>query len=228
MSFIDLPAHREHLMQWYMRWLNEYENSKYFAKDASSSQVHFVRDRLAPMIRPKVLYEEWEDIKIIGKDGEMRDVKRNAWVVGEHTSKSVRLPVYAFERQDLGLRLMMRDNHYNWKLSVQSEQPINCGILFTRLFITEPPSEPEYTGDHLRSVYFEGFPPEWCFGYYGQNRQQWSAEIHSDNTLWTTIFLIMSELGDLRYLKYNTKVEHRAQLERQTEARKEQDKRRGV
>ena len=202
-------------MPWFMQWLHEHEKSDLIYKKAAEKQIMFVRDTLSYLVNPKLPYVERPEVEFQGPGDESpRTVKETALVVGEHRSKSVRLPVYAFERPDLGLRLMMRDNFYNWKLSVLSERPI-VHAAFPMLFKTEPPPEPDYTGDDLSSVYFEGFREDWCFRYYSQNQRQWSAQIGSENRLWTVIFLIMDKLGDIEPLRYQTREEHRAQLDRE-------------
>lgn len=230
-DIVQLPSLQQHLMQWFMPWLDEFEDSDYYAKDAASNQIMFVRDTIAPMVRKKGFYCDIPEVKVVSptrfKDHKdfTHTVKQTALVVGEHHSKSVRLPVYAFGRRDLGLTLVLRGNFHNWKLSVQSYLKPIANEAFPMLFITEPSLEPEYTGNHLSPVYFEGFPREWCFGYYSENKHQWSAEIWNRDALWTTIFLIMNELEDLEPHKYWTKEAHRAHLDAETEAQKKQAKR---
>jgi len=122
------------------------------------------------------------------------DAKDLARVISTHRSKSIVLPVVEYNREDLGLRLILRNNFYNWKLSVISTKPIKAD--FSNLFFTIPPVEPEYTGNPLHPVYFEGFPRELIFGYYAtSDGRQWSAEIGGDKTMWTVLFLIMRAVG---------------------------------
>lgn len=134
-----------------------------------------------------------------------------AFVIATHRSKSIDLPVISFERGDLGVRFVVRDNFYNFKLSVVSERPIKCDA-FQFLFKTMPPREPDYTGDALSSCYFEGFPSDLIFGYYSADSRRWSAEIHGQNALWTVLFLCMMTLGAMTPLIYHTRDEHLAQL----------------
>jgi len=127
---------------------------------------------------------------LIGVGLAYEDAKNLARVISTHRSKSIVLPVVEYNREDLGLRLILRNNFYNWKLSVISTNPIKAD--FSNLFFTIPPVEPEYTGDPLHPVYFEGFPRELIFGYYTtSDGRHWSAEIGGDKTLWTVLFLIM-------------------------------------
>lgn len=171
-------------------------------KGVFGDQVGFVRDTLAPIVS-------------IGLD---REYDEHCYdivsVISTHRSKSINLPVYEMARNDLGLKIILRGNFYNWKLSVISDRPIEAD--FTGLFITSPPSEPEYTGDHLHPVYFEGFPSELIFGYYDiGDRKKWSAEICDKYSLSTVIFLIMRSLGAVKQLLYWTRAEHEESLNKE-------------
>jgi hypothetical protein len=175
-------------------------------KGASTEQMMFIRDTLAYALSRGLFYED----RVIPQ------------VISTHRSKSVDLPVAELSRPDLGLTIVVRNNFYNWKLSVETAAPLACD--FTGLFITSPPVEPDYTGDHLHPVYFEGFPRERIHGYYDtSDRMKWSAEIGGDYGLMTTIFLIMRALGAVQPHKYTTQVEHRAKLDAEAARRKRAD-----
>lgn len=167
-------------------------------KSAAGDQVVFFRDTIAPLVN-------------VSTGMEYESATIGAFVISTHRSKSIDLPVVSFERPDLGARFVIRDNFYNFKLSVISERPIDCDA-FQFLFKTQPPREPDYTGDALSSCYFEGFPSELVFGYYGANRRKWSAEIHGQHKLWSVLFLCMINLGALKPLLYRTREDHLAEL----------------
>jgi len=112
-------------------------------------------------------------------------------VVGEHTSKSVKLPVVMFDRSDLNLQLVLRNNFYDWKLSVISMRPITAD--FSDLFCCNPPSKEDL--GYLHPVYFEGFPKEYIFSYYSLLTGTWSASIDSDYDLYMVVRLILRALG---------------------------------
>lgn len=159
------------------------------------SQVKFARDAIAPLVGAGL---PWDECRV-------------AHVISTHCSKSINLPVYEFARPDVGLRLIARNNFYDWKLSVISEQPIAAD--FDGLFATTSPVEPEYTGDPLASCYFEGFPEELVFGYYGESdKKRWSAEIDGDHAMWATCFLICRSLGIVKAHVWNTEKAHRAAI----------------
>jgi hypothetical protein len=167
-------------------------------KGAAGNQLRFTRDTITGLVG--VGLETMEERELVGR------------VISQHRSKSIELPVYEWSRPDLGLRLIARENFYNWKLSVISNYPIEAD--FSGLFHTTPPVEPDYTGNPLASVYFEGFPEDLVFGYYAESdKKTWSAEIGSDEAFWTTIFLILRARGAIREYRWNTKEEHRASLD---------------
>jgi len=219
---ITFPEDSKDLMEWFLPWIQRHDGSVLIYKDSASEQIQFIRDAIAPMVLSGTSYYE-NLIEISDAKGGKREVCRSSLVVGEHTSKSVVLPVYAFERPDLGLQLVMRCNFYNWKLSVLSEQRIEAP--FEALFHTIPPPDPGYTGNDLAPVYFEGFQKDWCFNYYSLNHRKWSCQLNDKSSLWTVVFLIMSSLGALPTLTYSTRKEHRAKLDGyREEGRKHQER----
>jgi len=167
--------------------------------DSVWRQANFVIENLLPLVNAGL---DWEDYH------------RECFVIGEHTSKNMQLPVYEIRREDLGLRLVMRNNFHDWKLSVESSSPIvpSDGV-FSALFFTVPPIEPEYTGNELAECYFQGFEDEDVFGYYCQDHRRWSACIDDDFRLWTTIFLIMRDVGAVPTMQWRTKESHAAEIE---------------
>ncbi len=172
-------------------------------KGAFGHQVGFMRDRLNYLLAS-------------GLEAMPEDL---ATVISTHMSKSIRLPVVSFNRPDLGIRFVVRDNFYNWKLSVVDEtRRIRRGAPdFTGLFKTRPPPEPDYTGDPLAYVYFEGFPGDLVFGYYdASDGSRWSAEISGNNEMWTTLFLCMRAVGAIRPRVFHTRASHQASLEERT------------
>jgi len=173
-------------------------------KGAWGHQMAFARDIITHLVGAGLDYWEHENIPN---------------VIALHRSKSILLPVYEFSRPDIGLRLIARENFYNWKLSVISEKPIEAN--FNGLFHTTPPVDPKYTGNHLAPCYFEGFPEDLIFGYYEpSNKRKWSAEIWGDYPFYATIFLIMRSLGCIKPLEWSTEATHRIELDAASDRRK--------
>jgi len=155
-------------------------------KGSFGHQMSFIRDELQGLIGVGL---EYDDQVKLGK------------VISTHRSKSIVLPVVQFHRRDLGLRFTLRNNFFDWKLSVEAPRPITTD--FEGLFHTTPPLDPDYTGNELSSVYFEGFPKEFIFGYYWEDCQRWSASIRGDKCLWTTVFLIMRSLEFIKPFRWS-------------------------
>jgi hypothetical protein len=101
----------------------------------------------------------------------------------------MRLPVYSLERSDLGLRVILRDNFSDWKISVVSVRPIESEVL---KFMFDP--ESTYL---LESCYFEGFPKDLVFGPYAQDHHKFSACIRSKYMLYAMVFELMRAVGGL-------------------------------
>jgi hypothetical protein len=189
------------LHAWYNAWraVHAETNLIFVSKDRHGPflpQVHFVRDELA---------------KLVWTGAELHPTKDCVVVIGEHTSKSVRLPVYSLERPDLGLRIVLRYNYFDWKLSVISDDPIKSA-LFPFLFHTTSPIAPDFTGNELDDCYFEGFPKELVFGYHVDNKRRWSASL-DERALWTTVFECMRSLGVLKPHVWHTRKSHLALLD---------------
>jgi hypothetical protein len=165
-------------------------------KGAFGEQMAFIRDSLVPLMGAGLIYHEKKEI---------------ADVISTHRSKSIILPVVEVTREDLGVRFTMRDNFHNWKLSVLSEKPIEAD--FSGLFYTTPPIDKSYTGDPLHHVYFEGFPEDRIFGYYETNKRRFSAEIWGDQSMWTTVFLIMRSIGAIKPHTWHTRESHRKEMD---------------
>lgn len=166
-------------------WINTHPvGAEMLWKGAAGGQLSFVRDVLARLFSV-------DDYDLYQKCAE---------VVSSHMSKSIDLPVYKLSRP--GLTIWLRDNFYNWKMSVKSDAPIEAD--FGGLFHTTPPIDPKYTGDPLNSVYFEGFSGDYIFGYYSKNNKQFSAEIGGDHSLYVSVFLILKSLGLIKPYKWST------------------------
>jgi hypothetical protein len=186
-------------------WVNEQIRDVEMVWDGSfGRQIEFLRDSLTPLVERGMNHYEKRNEQI-------------SRVISSHTSKSITLPVTQITRRDFGISFVMRNNFSDWKLTVLSEKPIEAD--FGPLFITCPPPEPEYTGDVLEYMYFEGFPSDLIRGYFSQNKRQWSASIQSDFALWTVIFLCMQSIGALRNKEYHTRESHQKEMEAEKMAR---------
>lgn len=161
-------------------------DEKYFAKNAKTAQICFVRDDLADILA----VDQADHERIVGAEtwkketGTVWKGGQGLTVVATHTSKSVVLPVYLLDLPKRGLQVVMRCNFHDWKLSFISEAPVTPQI--QRTFTEREP---------INSVYCEGFNPEWVFGTYVSNPRQFTIELYDRAQVWTLFW----ELCGRRY-----------------------------
>lgn len=98
-------------------------------------------------------------------------------VIATHRSKSIDFPVMEITATAFGsglpwVRLTLRDNTFDWKVSVESAVPLNI----TPKDLFDP------TVAHA-SCYCEGFPASRVFDAYAQNHSRFTVEISSSKNL---------------------------------------------
>jgi len=185
---------KEHLQPWYDKWLIEHEDTNLLHVDHNARgqvhlrQVEFVRDVLAGVF--------WEGAYDRRKPATPRDdCNESAYVIGKHQSKSVRLPVYSLERPDLGLQVVLRDNFYDWNVSVLSETPITTDLRGFELDYRREEDRERfpngYTPGHCWGYcFFQGFPEEVQFGPFKENPCRFSLCIRGDYDVYTFLWLL--------------------------------------
>lgn len=190
---------RAPLQAWYDQWLKAHEETDliYVGKrDGNRSylgQLEFVRDTLGPLLWADKKYEERPN-----EPPPRSECKESAWVIGEHRSKSVPLPVYSLERPDLGLQFVLRDNYYNWNVSVISEKPVTSDLRGFQLdFSDDDKGRDKHRtfspGDYWGYCFFEGFPDALRFGPHSLDPRKFSLTIGSDHRIYTFLFLILRD-----------------------------------
>lgn len=169
-----------HLQPWYDAWLTEHASTdlRYVSRTADGQpylhQVHFVRDVLASLMWADVPYNKRP------RSHPREDCKETALVVGEHRSKSVRLPVYQIERPDLGLAITLRDNYHDWNVSIVQER----ATADLRGFPV----------DSTSGCFFQGFPDDRRFGAYAANPLRFSMCLYSAYEVYTLVWLLLRDL----------------------------------
>jgi hypothetical protein len=187
----------------YTWWTENTIDDEMLWKQAASNQMHFV-----------------DDLNGLMQNRLKKDERKQVQVISEHMSKSILLPVYLLERGDL--QIILRYNFYNWKISVVCNRKVDAN--FDGLFHTTPPIEPDYTGNELADVYFEGFPKDLVFDYFEESdKKVWSAQIHDDKILWTTIYLILKAVGYVVPTEWRTKASHQKELDERAAEREKKD-----
>jgi len=131
-------------------------------------QVCFVRDEICKILSSN--YDEWKN--------------NPPMVISTHYSKSVKLPVFRIYLEKYGIEIILRDNFYDWKISVKSDKPLD----FDYMGLFNPTKK-------ILDIYCEGFPQDKVYGSYEENHKEFTIEIASDYDLYTFIFLLKNYLG---------------------------------
>ena len=115
------------------------------------------------------------------------------FVVSWHRSKSVMLPVYGIVMKN-GIVCILRDNFYDWKLSVKLPKALKKDYLPVDVI----------TGgltDEIHDCYCEGFRKEWVYGKYvpgDRSCKEFTIEIHSDYNLYMIMYLLGKAFPDMQ------------------------------
>ena len=160
---------REMLTQW---WRSNIPNDNLIYKDGLKEQCLFVRKLMQYLfLEPETNYssKEWDEQSKILNDFE-------PIVVGTHHSKSVKLPVMEICLPNLGLNIVLRYNFYDWCISVESEQEVDCDFMG---LVTD------------QKGYFEGFPNDRIYERYSDdNKKRFNVVLNNDYEVYTFVFLL--------------------------------------
>jgi hypothetical protein len=104
----------------------------------------------------------------------------SAKVIGEHTSKSVKLPVVLFKLEPTTV-MIVRNNFMNWKVSIFSDEDIDCD--FMGLF---DPNEQE------KAVYCEGFSRRDVYGPYAISKKEFTLNLDSTYDFYTFLYILQN------------------------------------
>ena len=156
--------HKQNIQDWFME--NEPSENMIY-REEFSNQWLFVRDRLPQVLFPNLHHEKQRE---------------RLTVISTHMSKSIVLPVYEIKIPEQGITLTMRNNFYDWKVSVESLYPIPNR--FDGLFDEKKV---------FSSVYCEGFPPNKVFGSFEGNQKTFTIEIYDDFLLFTFLWLLLQK-----------------------------------
>lgn len=154
----------EHLPVDLLSWCRVNEPSdEMIYKQGYWEQIIFIRD-----IINLIFYTEYEEYK-----------NNPVMVINTHRTKSIIMPVYEINIKKYGLKMILRDNLYDWKISVISEKEIN--IDFMKLFNEE---------EQINSVYCEGFKENQVFQSYKENKNNFTLEIGDKYNLYTFMYIL--------------------------------------
>ena len=131
------------------------------------SQIMLIRDSI------NMILNDYRDVPVM--------------VISTHTSKSIELPVYEINIKNHGIKIILRDNFHDWKLSIISEKDIS--IDFLNLFDEE---------EVINPIYCEGFKDNQVFSSYSKNKSQFTLEIRDDFRLYTFMHILIENLKTKR------------------------------
>lgn len=184
--------YRDHLPVDISTWIRvNHAEEKLIFKDSLIKQVCFMRDRIAQDLFLEPEYKQLKRLKKIHSgDSEIFEKEFQPMVIGTHRSKSVLLPVTEINLKSVGVKIVMRNNIYDWCVSIESEKEIHCD--FKGLITSE-------------KGYFEGFPTNRVYDNYSEkNRKNFSFCIQGYYELYTLLFLLKDYLYNEKSVHKNT------------------------
>ena len=151
------------MKQLLLSWLRKDEiDDKMIYKKAAEQQEVFIRDTVCRILLHVPVF-----------------------VISEHCSKSITLPVYGFTMKN-GIKVICRGNFYDWKVSIQlPKRPDYGDIVVPRDLVTDG-----YRRD-ISNCYFEGFKDEWVFpGFNPDDKSQlnFSIEVADEYRLYVLLY----------------------------------------
>ena len=156
-------------------WMRKWElDDKLIYKKASENQACFVRSKICGNL-----------------------LKSRGFVVSTHHSKSCLLPVY-FVKVRNGIKLTMRYNFYDWKVSVEiPEEYDNLPANYLPMDCMSH-SMVLHDGEKIASCYCEGFKEEWCYDAYNpkQPGKKFTIEIPDDERLYVVLHYLKHAYPD--------------------------------
>lgn len=174
--------YREHLPIDVTTWIRVNKpDEKLLYKKGCGRQVCFIRDTIC---RNLLFYEEYPEAKEdrLNDETYRKSEEFQPKVISTHCSKSVTLPVMEIDLKSVSVKLVFRDNFYNWNVTVESEKDIDCDFKGT------------FTDGNYNYCFCEGFPSERIHGMYKDNHKKFTCCINSDYELFTFMWLLREYL----------------------------------
>jgi hypothetical protein len=164
------------LLEW-CRAAGSWPDDGMIYKNATVDQVCFVRDKLPCAF-------------VQGRDEYSRHQSGNDTVViGTHRSKSCVLPVYGLDIKSLGVKAVMRNNFYNWAVSITMPRPVDLSMF---------KAQGVRFGAPVNAVYCEGFEDRWVLGSYAQDQCAFTIELNNNYALYALFMMIAHQLRQRR------------------------------
>lgn len=162
---------REKLNDW---WSNNKPDENLIYKNGLAEQCVFVRDTLMGNLFLRIA-SDYSSEKTFDERSEILDNFIPS-VIGTHRSKSVLLPVMEMDLSKIGLKIVLRYNFYDWCISVESENEVDCDFMG---LITD------------QKGYFEGFPTDRIYKNYSEtNKKKFSVVLNNKYQVYTFVYLL--------------------------------------
>lgn len=157
-------------------WFNENmpDPTKLAWANSARAQVRFVRDDLHGLFITSHNDRAEQPIR----------------VVGTHSSKSVKLPVYSIKVPDY-IEVRLRGNFYNWITTVRAPEGHHTGYITSHILS-------RYEREHaVARPYAEGFDPDWVLPSYahGSERGFTIDTPYNHYHLFTWLFELTESIG---------------------------------
>lgn len=136
------------------------------------NQITLIRDKVNRMF-----YKSYEEFK-----------ENPVMVIGTHRTKSITMPVYEIDLPQYGIKMILRDNLHNWKVSIVADNPLYVDFKNTFRENDKP----------IPSVYCEGFKEDQVFGRYCDNQKQFTVEISGSDELYVFMWLLSDHITNYK------------------------------
>lgn len=120
--------------------------------------------------------------------------------VSEHTSKSIKLPVYGFV-MDNGIVIVARENFYGWKLSVKSPRPLPIDYLPTDI-LEGVYNENCENKNKIYSCYLEGFKEGWSYDAYNpkdDKQTEFTIGVYDNYNFYMLMYLLNKAFSPMSF-----------------------------
>lgn len=167
---------KERLNDW---WSNNEPEETLIYRHGLRDQAVFIRDKI--MLNMFLgIATDYHKYKDFSEEHSKLYESFHPSVIGTHTSKSVKLPVMEMDMSEkLGLKIIVRYNFYDWCISIESDNEVDCDFLG----LIKPSS--------IRKGYFEGFPKERIYKPYDiNNRKNFSVVLADNYELYMFMYII--------------------------------------
>lgn len=156
-----------------MHWVRDNApNEAMFYERNFWEQIIFIRNTITPLF-----YDKYKDI-------ELNPIK----VINTHISKSIKLPVYYIPLNKYKVKLILRNNFHDWKVSISSYYKITSN--FNNIF---------NENKKINSIYCEGFKDNQVFDNYKSNQCNFTVEIDNNYKLYTFMWILKECLKNRKY-----------------------------